>query len=197
MLSNKPRESKVVDIDSSDDDSNTNAKDVIDLTNDDGEDDDVVIKSTHKPLKPQRPQPSVAFNPVSPSAPVCIGEISCMALVMIPSPFIQSPPNVWKDVRLAYVPQFNKNSSQTPPIETIRVYPPAEVLGQTPALNFGAGQMRIQDSFAVVDRRTAGVLGPLMLQRCVRIEGVVKTKEGSVSPLLSLHFPPNTTHCSR
>lgn len=177
---NKPRESKVVDIDSSDDDaagddSNKRKNGVIDLTNDD--DDDVVIKSTPKPQPPQQP---ISFDPLSPSAPVCIGEITCTALVMIPSNYIQTTPEVWKDVRLAYVPQLN-HSTQNPPIETIRVYPPAHVLGQTPALSLGAGQMRIQDSFAVVDRRTAGVLGPLMLQRCVRIEGVVKTKSGSVS----------------
>ncbi|TIB13030.1 hypothetical protein E3P89_01411 [Wallemia ichthyophaga] len=175
---NKPRESKVVDIDSSDDDaagddSNKRKDGVIDLTNDD--DDVVVIKSTPKPQPPQQP---ISFDPLSPSAPVCIGEITCTALVMIPSNYIQTTPEVWKDVRLAYVPQLN-HSTQNPPIETIRVYPPAHVLGQTPALSLGAGQMRIQDSFAVVDRRTAGVLGPLMLQRCVRIEGVVKTKSGS------------------
>ncbi|TIC07520.1 hypothetical protein E3Q16_00450 [Wallemia mellicola] len=126
--------------------------DIIDLTSDT---EDITIKPKPKPPPPPAP---VRFNPHSASAP--------------------TPPNIWKDVRLAYVPQL-KQSAQSSPQETIRVYPPAELLGQAPGASVGAGQMRIQDSFAVVDRRTAGVLGPLMLQRCVRIEGVVKTKDGS------------------
>lgn len=161
----------IVHIDSSDEE--PSKPDIIDLTSDT---EDITIKPKPKPPPPPAP---VRFNPHSASAPVCIGEISCMALIMIPSNYIQTPPNIWKDVRLAYVPQL-KQSAQSSPQETIRVYPPAELLGQAPGASVGAGQMRIQDSFAVVDRRTAGVLGPLMLQRCVRIEGVVKTKDGSV-----------------
>ena len=171
---------------------NSNAKpqaNVIDLTNE-NEDKDInyksmLSKSKSVVLNHNKPK----FNPNAPNAPVCIGQISSMALIMMPSGYILDP-NKWKTVRLAYVPVAHRlpsNNALVPKNETIRIYPPAEYLGHPPNASMGASN---NDSFGVMDRRTAGVLGPLMLQRCVRIEGKIQTREGNpmMLPLKLLVF---------
>ncbi|CAL1695094.1 unnamed protein product [Somion occarium] len=151
--------------------SNAQARQVIDLTN-----------SPSPPPYPQQPIQGTSIADLSPSTPVCIGQLTATALVLYPIPYLcQQPAGVpdpeWARVRLAFE---NRNGGQP----TIHIKAPTTVLPN--------GQQVPGENFAVVEQKVASSLGGLMSKGHIRLDAKVRRDRPNlpILPLQMLVFTP-------
>ncbi|KAG1715984.1 hypothetical protein ID866_1149 [Astraeus odoratus] len=149
---------------------------VIDLTN-----------SPSPPLSP-RPHPSLPSAPsddLPPKTPVCIGQLSVTALVLYPVPYIQlhdpaRPEGEWAIVRL----QYEHNPHKPDVSETIHI--------KTPYGKASTNDISQGEAFAIVERRVASHLGPMLGKGLIRLDAKVRRIQGTppILPLQMLVYTP-------
>lgn len=127
------------------------------------------------------PAPPCTLPPDLPAkTPVCIGQLTCTALVLYPIDYVcpNSACNEdWVPVRYAY------EHYPTKPIgarETIHV--------KKPDIKTPTGEMLPGDTFGVFEQRVATVLGPMLGKSLIRIDAKVQKKPSAVSQPLTRMF---------
>jgi SWI/SNF-related matrix-associated actin-dependent regulator of chromatin subfamily A3 len=158
-----------------------------------------VIDLTSSPSPPSTPlplQPSLPQQPQYPSAqhttlesalpktPVCIGRLDVTALIVYPSAYLDISPSepsgsepVWGPVRLQY-----ERSSHNPGSEdTVSI--------RTPNKRTPHGEIHPGENFAVIERRVASVLGPMLGKGLIRVDSRIRRGSRHVRSMLFPAFP--------
>jgi SWI/SNF-related matrix-associated actin-dependent regulator of chromatin subfamily A3 len=140
------------------------------------------------PSLPQQPQfPSAQHTTLEsalPKTPVCIGLLEVTALIVYPSAYLDISPSepsgsepVWGPVRLQY-----ERSSHNPGNEdTVSI--------RTPNMNTPHGEIHPGENFAVIERRVASVLGPMLGKGLIRVDSRIRRGGRHVRSILFPAFP--------
>ncbi len=138
------------------------------------------------PSLPQQPQfPSAQHTTLEsalPKTPVCIGRLDVTALIVYPSAYLDvSEPSgsepVWGPVRLLY-----ERSSHHPGSEdTVSI--------RTPNKRTPHGEILPGENFAVIERRVASVLGPMLGKGLIRVDSRIRRGSRHVRSMLFPAFP--------
>ncbi|KAF8499268.1 P-loop containing nucleoside triphosphate hydrolase protein [Russula emetica] len=143
------------------------------------------------PSLPQQPQfPSAQHTTLEsalPKTPVCIGRLDVTALIVYPSAYLDISPSepsgsepVWGPVRLQY-----ERSSHNPGNEdTVSI--------RTPNKRTPHGEIHPGENFAVIERRVASVLGPMLGKGLIRVDSRIRrgSRHLPVLPLEILVYTP-------
>ena len=132
------------------------------------------------PNLPQQPQfPSAQHTTLEsalPKTPVCIGRLDVTALIVYPSVYLDISPSepsgsepVWGPVRLLY-----ERSSHHPGGED-------SVSIRTPNKRTPHGEILPGENFAVIERRVASVLGPMLGKGLIRVDSRIRRGSRHVS----------------
>jgi hypothetical protein len=128
------------------------------------------------PLLPSLPQPPQFSPPLpttlegaSPKTPVCIGRLDVTALILYPSAYLEISPSepsgsdlVWGPVRLQYERTHHHSGSE----DTIQI--------RTPNKRTSQGEMLPGENFAVVERRAASTLAPMLGKGLIRLDSRIR-----------------------
>ena len=136
------------------------------------------------PSLPQQPQfPSAQHTTLEnalPKTPVCIGRLDVTALIVYPSLYLDIPSSepsgsepVWGPVRLLYERSSHPGSEDSVSI-------------RTPNRRTQDGEILPGENFAVIERRVASVLGPMLGKGLIRVDS--KIRRGS-RHVRSIIFP--------
>ena len=133
------------------------------------------------PSLPQQPQyPSAQHTTLEsalPKTPVCIGRLDVTALIVYPSAYLDISPSepsgsepVWGPVRLQY-----ERSSHNPGSED-------SVSIRTPNKRTQLGEILPGENFAIIERRVASVLGPMLGKGLIRVDSRIRRGSRHVRP---------------
>ena len=125
------------------------------------------------PTLPQPPQFPSAQHPTLESAlpktPVCIGRLDVTALIVYPSAYLDISPSepsgsepVWGPVRL----QYERSSHHPGSEDTVSI--------MTPNKRTQHGEIHPGENFAVIERRVASVLGPMLGKGLIRVDSRIR-----------------------
>jgi SWI/SNF-related matrix-associated actin-dependent regulator of chromatin subfamily A3 len=133
------------------------------------------------PPPPPPPPPSVPQPPqfsstrpanlegASPRTPVCIGRLEATALIMYQSSYLEISPSepsgsdpVWGPVRLQYERTHNDSGSE----DTIHI--------RTPNKRSSQGEIFPGERFAIVERRVASILAPMLGKGLIRLDSRIR-----------------------
>ncbi|KAF9527782.1 SNF2 family N-terminal domain-containing protein [Crepidotus variabilis] len=142
-----------------------------------------VIDLTSSPSPPPSNPPGVPFQPalppeLPPKTPVCIGQLTVTALILYPVPYtipqgIPGEPE-WVPVRLIYEHTPHKEVK-----ENISI--------RTPSSRGLNGETLPGDTFAVVEKKAAASLGPMLGKGLIRLDCMIR-KGPSNLPILPLQM---------
>ncbi|KAI0307676.1 SNF2 family N-terminal domain-containing protein [Multifurca ochricompacta] len=143
------------------------------------------------PSLPQLPQISssqpTTLESASPKTPVCIGRLDATALILYPSTYLEishSEPSssdpVWGPVRL----QYERTPHHTGSEDTVHI--------KTPNKRSPHGEIHPGENFAVVEKRVASILGPMLGKGLIRLDSRIRrgNRHLPVLPLEVLIFTP-------
>lgn len=144
------------------------------------------------PSLPQQPQfPSAQHTTLEsalPKTPVCIGRLDVTALIVYPSAYLDISPSepsgsepVWGLVRLQY-----ERSSHNPGSED-------SVSIRTPNKRTPHGEILPGENFAIVERRVASVLGPMLGKGLIRVDSRIRRGNRHVRSYPIPSFSPRVT----
>lgn len=111
--------------------------------------------------------------------PVCIGQLSCTALVLYPIPYIcpqaaiGTPDGEWAPVRYMYEHNPGKPLGTR---ETIHI--------KAPDCKSDDGELKPGEKFGVFEQRVATSLGPMLGKGLIRVDAKVRRQTSAVSPLI-------------
>ena len=125
------------------------------------------------PSLPHPPQFSSAqhttLESALPKTPVCIGRLDVSALIVYPSAYLDISPSepsgsdpVWGPVRL----QYERSSHQPGSEDTVSI--------RTPNKRTPHGEIHPGENFAVIERRVASVLGPMLGKGLIRVDSRIR-----------------------
>ena len=137
---------------------------------------------------PQQPQFSSAqhttLESALPKTPVCIGRLDVTALIVYPSAYLDISPSepsgsepVWGPVRL----QYERSSHHPGSEDTLSI--------RTPNKRTPHGEIHPGENFAVIERRVASVLGPMLGKGLIRVDSRIRRGNRHVRSILFPAFP--------
>ena len=135
------------------------------------------------PSLPQQPQfPSaqhITLESALPKTPVCIGRLDVSALIVYPSAYLDISPSepsgsepVWGPVRL----QYERSSHHPGSEDSISI--------KTPNKRTPHGEIHPGESFAIIERRVASVLGPMLAKGLIRVDSRIRRGNRHVRSML-------------
>lgn len=141
-----------------------------------------LTRDTASPSPSPVPQPSHFFlkqtlvldDNLAPTTAILIGQINVQALVLNPIPYIVQHPThkvmpngqVFSVAGQEYVPVKLRVTPDNPDAHDILVYTPGQLRN---------GSSVAPDNFAVVEKKVAARLQPLMCKRAIKLEAMIKT----------------------
>ncbi len=153
-----------------------------------------VIDLTSSPSPPPAPLPPTPslpqqppFSPAQhttlesalPKTPVCIGRLDMTALIVYPSTYLDISPSepsgsepVWGPVRLQYERSPHHPGSE----DTVSI--------NTPNKRTPHGEIHPGENFAVIERRVASVLGPMLGKGLIRVDSRIRRGNRHVRSML-------------
>lgn len=160
---------------------------------------DLTVSPSPPPSGSQTPQypPSEAQHPqaqsppttlsVPPKTPVCIGQLTVMALVLYPVQYLHPQPHSgvaslndvdWAPVRLYYDAAAKQQNPTAE--ETIHI--------KTPTMKLPSGETSPGNDFGVVEQKVALALGPMLGKGLIRLDAKVRRSEPNVRFMLNFHL---------
>lgn len=146
--------------------------------------------SSSSAIQPPHPflnQTLVLDDNLAPTTAILIGQVNVEALVINPNPYIVQHPThtgmpnsqVVSRATQEYVPVKLRIIPDNPDATDIFVYTPSQLRDDSPVAI---------DNFAVVERKVAMRLQPLMCKRVIKLEAMAKTVQSSSNVCTSNYF---------